>query len=384
LHHILMHKNRAVLDLNIHQDTAAILKIGTIYEPLLIPVGIRVNKGIPDLNSLNAWWKGRSIPASRMGLREALEIMNIPFREQLLMKCFGLSLSDQYWINDKNNTLEYGKINFFVNNFSDDVGDALFGVQNDSNIFNLTSPDNTSDGWLKKKWKIMDGKRCLIKSGSEPFMQEPLNEKFASVIQRRLGLSNYVNYELVWENDIPYSICENFITPETELVSAFNIAQVIRKQNHISPFDHFIECCEQLQIPNARESIDSMLVVDYIIANSDRHYNNFGAVRNADTLEWIGFAPLYDCGTSMWHNKLTQNILAKSDESKPFRNAHRDQIVLVNSFGWIDFDALSVIDIEFKEIYKDSIYIDEPRREALCRALQTRIEMLKQVALNKL
>lgn len=377
-----MHKNKAVLDLNIHQDTAAILKIGAIYEPLHVPIGIRINKGVPETKALNAWWKGRSIPASRMGIREALEMLEIPFREQLIMKCFGLSLSDQYWINDKNNPLEYSKINFFENNFSDDVGDALFGVQNDSDILNLASPDNTSDGWLKKKWKIMDGKRCLIKSGSEPFMQEPLNEKLASTIQKRLGLSNYINYELAWENDKPYSICENFITTETELVSAFNIAQIIKKQNHISSYDHFVECCELLHIPNARESIDTMLVVDYIIANSDRHYNNFGAVRNADTLEWIGFAPLYDCGTSMWHNKLTQNILARSDDSKPFRITHKDQIELVNSFDWINFGALSGIEEECKEIYKASQYMDEQRRDALCRALKMRIEMLDQIALE--
>jgi hypothetical protein len=149
------------------------------------------------------------------------------------MKCFGLSLSDQYWINDKNNQLEYSKINFFENNFSDDVGDALFGVHNDSDILNLTSPDNTSYGWLKKKWKIVDSKRCLIKSGSEPFMQEPLNEKLASIVQKRLGFKDYVNYELAWENGKPYSVCENFITPSTELVSAFHISQVIKKQNHI-------------------------------------------------------------------------------------------------------------------------------------------------------
>lgn len=31
----------------------------------------------------------------------------------------------------------------------------------------------------------------------------------------------------------------------------------------------------------------------------DRHFNNFGVVRNADTLEWLGAAPIYDCGITM-------------------------------------------------------------------------------------
>jgi len=38
-------------------------------------------------------------------------------------------------------------------------------------------------------------------------------------------------------------------------------------------------------IPGASMAIDKMLVLDYIISNEDRHYNNFGFIRNADTLE---------------------------------------------------------------------------------------------------
>lgn len=38
------------------------------------------------------------------------------------------------------------------------------------------SPDNATDGWLKKKWEIINGKRFLIKGGN----QEPLNEVIAT------------------------------------------------------------------------------------------------------------------------------------------------------------------------------------------------------------
>ena len=39
-----------------------------------------------------------------------------------------------------------------------------------------------------------------------------------------------------------------------------------------------------------------MFLVDFIIANKDRHYRNFGFLRNSETLEWIGLAPVYDSG----------------------------------------------------------------------------------------
>ena len=42
------------------------------------------------------------------------------------MKCFGLSLSDQYWIKPINSKLTWDKINFFNNKFSNDIGEAFF------------------------------------------------------------------------------------------------------------------------------------------------------------------------------------------------------------------------------------------------------------------
>jgi hypothetical protein len=59
----------------------------------------------------------------------------------------------------KDKDLRWKAANFFENNFSTDVGDALLGGKNGRPPFNLMSPDNTSDGWLKKRWIIHEGKR---------------------------------------------------------------------------------------------------------------------------------------------------------------------------------------------------------------------------------
>lgn len=117
--------------------------------------------------------------------------------------------------------LKWSEINFFENNFSDDMGNILFGkVSSGEMILNdeisLMSPDNTSDGWLKKKWKIINGKRCLIKGGSGAIQQEPYNEVIASKIMERLDIP-HVKYSLIMEEEYPYSICEDFITPRQNL-----------------------------------------------------------------------------------------------------------------------------------------------------------------------
>lgn len=150
--------------------------------------------------------------------------LSIQHSEQLLLKCYGLSLSDQYWMKPMDSELEWKNINFFDNDFSDDVGNILFGQPALQDI-DLMSPCNTSDGWLKKKWKIIDTKRCLIKAGSNPFMQEPINEVFGTRLHQRLGCKNYVSYNVLLEDSIPYSVCENFIDTNTELVNAVSKLQ---------------------------------------------------------------------------------------------------------------------------------------------------------------
>ena len=214
MEYTLMHKNVEVAELQLDDESCYILKVDKLNAPEHLPVGIRYSKGIVERNELNLWWQSRSIPASRSGLRDALEILDISAPSALLTKCFGLSLSDQYWVRPKDSGIKWSEINFFDNPFSEDVGTALFGQTPDSKEISLVSPDNTSDGCLKKKWIIRNGERCLMKGGSAPFHQEPINEVLASEIMKRLDIP-HVDYFIEWENSVPYSICKDFITAYT-------------------------------------------------------------------------------------------------------------------------------------------------------------------------
>ena len=376
----LMHKKIPVAELVLDMASGAIAEVGTVYETAHIPVGIAVKGGRPDRAQLNAWWQGRAIPASRSGLRDALSELQLPDAQLLLEKCMGLSLSDQYWIRPQDTKVSWEEVNFFENPFSEDVGNVLFGKVPDSACISLMSPDNTSDGWLKKKWKIIDGKRCLIKGGSGATRQEPYNEVLASRIMKRLGIP-HVPYELIYEEGYPYSVCEDFITADTELIPAWRVIQTGKKENHISWYQHYRNCCERLEIPGMEVALNWMMVLDYLVVNEDRHLNNFGVVRNADTLEFMGAAPVYDSGTSLWFDKPTGMIDAHAKVTcKPFKNSYEEQIKLVTDFEWLNFRALDGIEEELREIVSGSLFVDAARCDALCRGLSGRVKMLEKAA----
>ncbi len=378
----LMHKRKAVAGIELDESTGFILKITELYDAEHLPVGISCKNGIVDRTALNEWWTDRSIPASRFGIRNALEHLNISNTKTLLVRCFGLSLSDRYWIKPQDEDIAWDKINFFDNTFSEDIGDVLFGAPKNMDGFDFSSPDNTSDGCLKKRWKIVGGKRCLVKGGSNPFQQQPFNEVIATKIMERLGIP-HVAYDLVWDNGLPYSVCEDFVTADTELVSAWRILQTQKKPNNVSIYQHFINRCEELGVKNIVQNLDKMLVLDYIIANEDRHLNNFGLLRNAETLEWLGFAPIYDSGSSLGYDKVASQIRSQTEIiCKPFKKNHLDQVKLVSDFLWINFDALFDIDEIVKEIMsvkQAEEYIDERRIDAIVDGVKNRIETLQKL-----
>ena len=198
MQYTLMHKNIPVLEMVLDDASCTISQVAEIYHAAHVPIGISMRNGVLDRSALNAWWRGRSIPASRQGIRQALETLRIGYTQQLLEKSYGLSLSDQYWIRAKHSDLQWDDINFFQNSFSDDIGDILFGkkLSGDEGI-SLMSPDNTSDGWLKKKWTLIDGKRCMIKGGSGAIQQEPYNGVIASCRMNRLPVSHVASHLLV-------------------------------------------------------------------------------------------------------------------------------------------------------------------------------------------
>lgn len=382
----LMHKRTEVAELELDNETGFIQKIGEVYAPEHLPVGVAVKKGVVDRASLNMWWTDRSIPASRSGVREALETLKITDTKMLLIRCFGLSLSDQYWIRPENSGLVWENINFFDNEFSDDIGDVLFGADRKPDPLNFSSPDNTSDGNLKKRWKIVGGKRCLVKGGSNPYRQQPLNEVIATEIMRRLNIP-HVPYTLTWNKGAPYSVCEDFIDEDTELIPAWRIIQTKKQPNNKSLYQHFIDCADALGIPGVCVFLDKMIVLDYIIANEDRHLNNFGAIRNAETLEWLGMAPIYDSGSSLGYDKSIPMMRDASEiVCKPFKKLHAEQLKLVSSFNWIDFNALSDVGDMITKILSDENakdYMEENRIRVIAELTERRIGFIESLAKSR-
>ena len=366
----LMHKNISVADVEINED-GSIVKLRNLRDWRRLPIEAWIYGKLFSLTDFSNWRYGRSIPERRPRLKEALHKMDAASPVSLTDKCFGLSLSDQYWFRPEGVEVCWDSVNFFTNGFSNDAGDILLGREPSGADF--FSPDNTTDGWLPKRWIIADGKRYLMKAGSGAFRQEPFNEVIASLLAERLGIS-HTKYSLTFDDKTPYSLCENFITPDTELIPAYQVIRAVKKSNQDSFLKHLLRCCDKFGIKDAQASIDRMIALDYIIANEDRHYNNFGFIRDAETLRWRGFAPVYDCGTSLWFSAAR---IGEVVGSLPFRSKHEEQIKLAKDLSWFDITKLDGIEDEIIEILLKSPDIGKWRPDAVAREIVRRAERLE-------
>lgn len=80
--------------------------------------------------------------------------------------------------------------------------------------------------------------------------------------------------------------------------------------------------------------------------------------------------------------KLTPQILsARAIECKPFKKTHHEQLKLVTSFGWIDFDRLRGVEQDIRDILDQAgEYVDESRKAAIISAFSSRLGQLMVLA----
>ena len=391
-----MNKNTEILLTEYDSASSTFTKIYEVYNIEYAPYILKDLYNEKDFNdnsfriNLSKWFQGRGIPSWRDKLDILLHRLNIVAPSELLDKSFGLSLSDQYWLKPINTSISYDDINFFDNDFDyTEFLEASLSKNSNSivNASSLNTPNNTTDGMLRKAWIIENGIRYLLKSGYKNELLQPFNEVLASEICNRLGF-DHVKYTLDTYKDTVVSKCPCFITKDTELITCHQIKNNMDRYDSTKDYEEYIKILEEHGIFDARTQMENMFILDFLIMNEDRHLNNFGIIRDVNTLKWLKCAPIFDNGQSLNTLYYDENELHISGEGRFFYEVKPfDEIIkIVKNLKRIDINKLNDLPEWFDNLlhqYQNLTNFSDTRINKLCIILNRQINKIKKLIVEQ-
>ena len=244
------------------------------------------------------WLQKRVIPKNRAYVAEILKTFGLSINDTkgIIDICKGLSLNDSYWVVPRDFTGTFAQYNLYENRFSEILSLVAYTGIGQSDAAFTTSPELTTNGMLPKAWRFIPGEGIYLYKGgtfgAANTGNEPYSEYYASQVAQAMGL-NAVTYELENWKGITASRCKLFTDIDTAYIP---IGRIVREGGLKACLDYYKELGE-----DPYEQVKSMLVFDAVIYNEDRHFGNFGVLRDNHSGEIIGAAPVFDNGLSLFN-----------------------------------------------------------------------------------
>ncbi len=256
-------------------------------------------------DGLVKWLQRRVIPKNRTYVAEILKTFGLSINDTkgIIDVCKGLSLNDSYWVVPQGFTGTFAQYNLYENRFSEILSLVAYTGIGQSDAAFTTSPELTTNGMLPKAWRFIEGDGIYLYKGgtfgAANTGNEPYSEFYACQVAQAMGLAA-VDYGLENWKGILASRCKLFTDIDTSYIP---IGRIVRKGGLKACLDYY-----QGLGPEAYEQIKSMLVLDAVIYNEDRHFGNFGVLRDNHTGDVTGAAPVFDNGMSLFNFAMPEDF----------------------------------------------------------------------------
>jgi hypothetical protein len=343
----------------------------------LLPLDLQMtNEGIVK------WLERRVIPKNRTFVEEILKTLGIAVNDTkgIIDVSKGLSLNDSYWVVPKGFAGKFSECNLYENRFSEILSLVAYtGIGQTHGAFS-TSPELTTQGMLPKGWRFIENDGIyLYKGGTSGYAnagKEPYSEFYAFQVASAMGLE-VVQYDLENWKGILASKCKLF----TDIDTAFVPMGRIVREGGLKAVLEYAEGLGQKFV----DSIKSMLVLDAVIYNEDRHFSNFGVLRDNRSGEILRPAPLFDHGLSLFCYAMDDDLANIAEYAKsrttPYNGVPFESIVS-DVCGKTQAAQLRLL-IGFRFTPHPSINLPEERLSVIEGHLQVRVRQLLEIYRQK-
>ncbi len=400
-YYVLKHKDISILYFemnNFEVSGAAIFKNTIEYLPLMLKriihnadefIELPVEKNFFTLNDegsflIDYWLSNREIPLSRDNYNAYIK-KGFTAR-QWMLENHAMSFTDCYWIKKENDNLTWkdicqklSEVDYFVN------------VQDENRHYKGTNA--TLGGQLEKFWYKENDMLKLCKKNEPLYDILSAREIIASLIYEKQGMipdKDFCKYDFIYnKNKQPIGVSCNAFTnvfkpgKNTELVTAYELLEEynLTQQNDVYELIPFLANKYSFDEKEAYDYLDMQTMVDYLILNRDRHEGNIAFLRDADTLEIISAAPIFDSGScKMLEAEVTESL----NDTKVNGLYHTDGELLkhVKNVLLLDINKLPSKD-EIKDILNKCINISEERKNKMLSLYEQKKDYIKQLQEEK-
>ena len=275
----LMNKDKVVLVFSINRSPYSLnFNIDFIVIDDLVPLSIK--SGFYDLRK---WIESRYILAYRVETEKFLATLGISNIEDFITVTKCVSLNDTFWVKPLDSGVSWKAVSSYRNPINKAISDYSFTSKLESKNIG-SSPDFSTDGNFPKCWKREGNCFYLLKAGTSGAYNsgyEPYSEVFAYQLEKHLKL-NAIEYKLTRHKGVVASKCKSLCSEEIGLISLRQYKSIVN-----TDFEWLVNNF------NCRH-IHEMLLLDYLLCNTDRHFGNIWFFVNNNSQKVIDFTPLGD------------------------------------------------------------------------------------------
>ncbi|MDR1487256.1 MAG: XRE family transcriptional regulator [Deltaproteobacteria bacterium] len=343
-------------------------------DPVVFPLDLELTSA-----GVYRWLGRRVIPKNREFVEQILLTFGLMTNNMkgIIKVCKGLSLNDSYWVVPVDFEGTFEQYNLYENRFSEILALVAYTGVNASDPAFSTSPELTTNGMLPKAWRFIEHDGIYLykggTSGAANTGKEPYSEFYASQVATRMGL-NAIKYDLEQWKGILASKCKLFTDIDTAYIPA---GRIITSGGLKAVADYYDSLGQSFS-----DEIRDMLVFDALIYNTDRHFGNFGVLRDSRSGSIIAPAPIFDNGMSLF-NYATHDSFRDLDEYSKTRLPAYDDVsyeAIVKTFvTQRQVEQLRKM-INFKFTRHFQYNLPEERLVALENHLQKRMRQLLEIA----
>lgn len=244
----------------------------------------------------------RKAPKHRCHIQRLLEQYGCDDLEGFINVAHALSLNDTFWVRRADSSLAWRDVSLYANEFNELISMAAFDGSLSNISLSSTSPEFSTDGYYAKCWSREPDGIYLYKTGSKLYELEPFSEFLASQLAKAI-CPHSCFYDLAEYRDKLVSKCKLFTSEKHGLVKA---AAIFGNERTLP------ELLEYFESIKSGDKFRRMCVLDALTFNPDRHYGNFGATFDNDTMEIIEMCLVFDNNRSFFP-ELDQGQLENPD-----------------------------------------------------------------------